>query len=138
MISDQYLYLSDSRVVSLPSFAEVTNCDQKFPENPLSGASAGVVMVNGKRELQVCGGHSMTTCRLWTEDGWIETETGFDRYYFDQCRHVTDYTDCYQDFLFLNSDFFPAFFFVSFHGISPKLLLLTMAPYDLYIITKNL
>ena len=41
------------------------------------GASAGVVMDNS---LMVCGGLSVT-CRLWTEDGWVETATGFNRYY---------------------------------------------------------
>ena len=46
---------------------------------PLSYSSAGVVMKNGKKELQVCGGKDMTSCHLWTEDGWVETGTGFDR-----------------------------------------------------------
>ena len=41
-------------------------------------ASAGVVMDNN---LMVCGGYGMTTCRMWTEDGWVETTTGFNRYY---------------------------------------------------------
>jgi len=76
---DQYLYLSDSKILSLPSFAEVTTCNQEFPEKPMFLASAGVVMVNGKKELQVCGGRHMRTCQLWTEDGWVETATGFDR-----------------------------------------------------------
>ena len=41
-------------------------------------ASAGVVMDN---KLMVCGGRGMTSCRIWTEDGWIETAAGFNRYY---------------------------------------------------------
>jgi len=75
---DQYLYLSDSKILRIPEFAEVT-CNQEFPEKPLSFASGGVVTVNGKKELQVCGGEEMTTCQLWTEDGWVETATGFNR-----------------------------------------------------------
>ena len=37
-------------------------------------ASAGVVMDGN---LLVCGGSGMTTCRLWTENGWLEKRTGF-------------------------------------------------------------
>merc|ERR1719369_1342425 len=73
-----YLYLGDSKILHLPSFQQVS-CNQEFPEKPLNRASAGVVMKNGKKELQVCGGEGMTTCRLWTEDGWVETEIGFNR-----------------------------------------------------------
>jgi len=39
-------------------------------------ASAGVVMDNN---LMVCGGRGITTCRMWTEDGWVETTTGLNR-----------------------------------------------------------
>ena len=77
-VSDPYLYLGDRRILSLPTFQEVS-CDQEFPEKPLDFASAGVVMEQGKKELQVCGGRGMTTCRLWTEGGWVETATGFNR-----------------------------------------------------------
>jgi len=49
--------------------------------NRLGYATAGVVMVNGKKELQVCGGKSMARCQLWTDNGWVETATGFDRTY---------------------------------------------------------
>ena len=41
-------------------------------------ASAGVVMDGN---LLVCGGYGMTTCRIWTEKGWLEKGTGFNRYY---------------------------------------------------------
>ena len=41
-------------------------------------ATAGIVMDNN---LMVCGGEGMTTCRLWTKDGWKETATDFNRYY---------------------------------------------------------
>ena len=73
-----YLYLSERNIIRLPSFEQVS-CVQEFPVNSLSYAFAGVVMVNGKKELQVCGGKTMATCQLWTEDGWVETATGFDR-----------------------------------------------------------
>ena len=73
-----YLYLSESNIIRLPSFQQVS-CVQEFPVNRLGYATAGVVMVNGKKELQVCGGRGMTTCQLWTEDGWVETATGFNR-----------------------------------------------------------
>merc|ERR1719308_714512 len=71
---DQFLYLSETRILSLPSFKEV-DCQQDFPESAMSYASAGVVMDN----LMVCGGHGMTTCRIWKEDGWVETATGVNR-----------------------------------------------------------
>ena len=76
-VSDSYLYLHQTLIVSLPSFQEV-DCQQDFPENPMREASAGVVMDGN---LLVCGGFGMTTCRLWTEYGWKETVTGFNRYY---------------------------------------------------------
>ena len=76
---EPYLYLSDSMILRLPEFSTVP-CIQEFPEeDPLNYASAGVVMNNGTKTLQVCGGHGMTTCRLWTEDGWAETATDFKR-----------------------------------------------------------
>jgi len=74
---DQFLYLSETRILSLPSFEEV-DCQQDFPESGMNYASAGVVMDNN---LMVCGGTGMTTCRLWTEEGWNETETGVNRAY---------------------------------------------------------
>jgi len=74
---DQFLYLSDSRILRLPSFEEVA-CQQDFPEVRLRYASAGVVMDNN---LLVCGGLDMTVCLLWTEDGWEEKGTGFNRKY---------------------------------------------------------
>ena len=76
-VSDPYLYLGESKILGLPSFQEV-DCQQDFPESPMNYASAGVVMDNN---LMVCGGYGMTTCRMWTEDGWVETTTGFNRYY---------------------------------------------------------
>ena len=74
----EYLFLGDSMILSLPGFHEVT-CNQQFPENPLTGASAGVVMENGKKELLVCGGKGTTICQLWTEGGWVAAGTGFNR-----------------------------------------------------------
>ena len=82
-VSDQFLYLSETRILSLPSFEEV-DCQQDFPESGMNYASAGVVMDNN---LMVCGGVGVTTCRLWTEDGWVETATGVNRYYIT----VSDY-----------------------------------------------
>jgi len=73
---DQFLYLSDSRILSLPSFEEVT-CKQDFPEELfLNYATAGVVMDGN---LLLCGGYGMTTCWLWTENGWLEKGTDFNR-----------------------------------------------------------
>merc|ERR1719250_58843 len=75
-VTDQFLFLSQSRILSLPSFKEV-DCQQEFPTSlRLDRASAGIVMDNN---LMVCGGRGMTTCRLWAEDGWEETATGFNR-----------------------------------------------------------
>ena len=31
--------------------------------------------------ILVCGGEAMTACNQWTEEGWVEKGTGFDRYY---------------------------------------------------------
>merc|ERR1711862_932797 len=74
-VLDQFLYLSESKILHLPSFEEVA-CQQDFPESPMSYASAGVVLDNN---LMVCGGNGMTTCRIWTEDGWAESATGLNR-----------------------------------------------------------
>jgi len=77
-VTDQFLFLSQSRILSLPSFKEV-DCQQEFPTSlRLDRASAGIVMDNN---LMVCGGRGMSTCRRWTEDGWEETTTGFHRDY---------------------------------------------------------
>jgi len=76
-VTDQFLFLSETRILSLPSFEEV-DCQQEFPESRLSRASAGIVMDNN---LMVCGGRGMSTCRLWTEDGWEESATGVNRDY---------------------------------------------------------
>jgi len=76
-VTDQFLFLSETRILSLPSFEEV-DCQQEFPESRLSRASAGIVMDNN---LMVCGGRGMTTCRRWTEDGWLESATGVNRAY---------------------------------------------------------
>merc|ERR1712013_688680 len=75
LIRGQFLFLSESRILSLPTFKEV-DCQQDFPESPMNGASAGVVMDNN---LMVCGGRGITTCRMWTEDGWVEATTGLKR-----------------------------------------------------------
>jgi len=75
--TDQFLYLSETRILSLPSFKEV-DCQQEFQESGMRFASAGIVMDNN---LMVCGGRGMSTCRLWTEDGWLESATGFHRAY---------------------------------------------------------
>jgi len=69
---DQFLYLSDSKILRLPSFEEVT-CNQD--QDPMSYANAGVVMDGN---LLVCGG-VLAACKLWTDDGWVEKGTGFDR-----------------------------------------------------------
>jgi len=77
-VTDQFLFLSQSRILSLPSFEEV-DCQQEFPTSlRLDRASAGIVMDNN---LMVCGGRGMTTCRRWTEDGWLESATGVNRAY---------------------------------------------------------
>ena len=42
------------------------------------------------KNLIVCGGRPddqgkvMTTCQLWTENGWVEHGAGVERYKFDQ------------------------------------------------------
>ena len=102
-VSDQFLYLSDSRILSLPSFEEVT-CKQDFPENPLQYATAGVVMDGN---LLVCGGRGMTTCRIWTEKGWLEKGTGFNRYYKRGSEYLyRPYSGFHIQSLFLDYHFF--------------------------------
>jgi len=76
-MEDQFLYLSETRILRLPSFEEVP-CNQDFPEHHLEWATAGIVADNN---LLVCGGRGMhTTCMMWTENGWLEKGTGFSRY----------------------------------------------------------
>jgi len=75
-MEDQFLYLSETRILRLPSFEEVP-CNQDFPENPLQWATAGIVTDNN---LLVCGGQGMSGCMMWTENGWQEKGTGFNRY----------------------------------------------------------
>ena len=58
--------------------------------------------------LLVCGGIGMTSCKLWTENGWVEKGTDFNRYY----RRGSDYFyRPYSGFLieslFLDYNFFP-------------------------------
>ena len=59
----------------------------------MDDATAGVVMDNN---LLVCGGRGMTTCMLWTENGWEETGAGVKRYYI----RVYEYLYRPLDFIF--------------------------------------
>ena len=76
-ISDSYLYLTERRILKLPSF-DVVNCTQYFPY-VLHYASAGVVTYNNQQELMVCGGLGMTGCHIWTKEGWVKTAVNFTR-----------------------------------------------------------
>lgn len=76
-----FIYLSQSIILRLPSFTEVS-CNQNFPEDTseaFDSSSAAMVMHKGKQELIVCGGFSMTGCRVWTDQGWDKIETSFNR-----------------------------------------------------------
>jgi len=74
---DSYLYLTERRILKLPSF-DVVNCYQGFPgTESLNWASAGVVTHNNQQELMVCGGYRMAGCRIWTKEGWVKTAENF-------------------------------------------------------------
>ena len=61
----------------MPSFQEMS-CDQQWPESSLYYAIAGLVTYNNSKELMLCG-YYMTGCRIWTEQGWIQSDTTFKR-----------------------------------------------------------
>jgi len=75
---DSYLYLTERRILKLPSF-DVVNCTQDFPYYVLRRASAGVVTYNNQQELMLCGGYRMTGCHIWTKEGWVKTAVNFTR-----------------------------------------------------------
>jgi len=77
-IKDSYLYLTERRILKLPSFEDVT-CKQDFPEK-LTYASAGVITYNNQQELMVCGSSGMTGCKTWTKNGWVKTAASFPRH----------------------------------------------------------
>ena len=62
----------------MPSFEEIS-CNQHWPKNNLRYASAGLVSYNNTKELMLCGGSRMTGCYIWTEQGWIQSDTTFFR-----------------------------------------------------------
>jgi len=73
-----YLYLSDTQILKLPSFQEVP-CNQHWPEYSIINAFGGLVNHNNTKELMLCGGISITGCRIWTKDGWLQSDTKFNR-----------------------------------------------------------
>jgi len=73
-----YLYISETKILDLSTFKEVS-CEQHFPERPLTAATAGIVSYNNKEELMLCGGNDMTGCRIWTKEGWAQSDTTFNR-----------------------------------------------------------
>ena len=70
----------------MPSFQEIS-CDQQWPSYKLDGASAGLVSYNNTKEIMLCGGYDywdyvyegMTGCYIWSEQGWIKSDTTFTR-----------------------------------------------------------
>jgi len=76
--SESYLYLNDKKILDISTLDEVA-CNQDFPEKPILEAIAGIVPYKGNNELMVCGGKDMTGCRIWTVDGWVQSDTGFNR-----------------------------------------------------------
>merc|ERR1712013_675857 len=47
--SGSYLYLSETKILEMPSFQEIS-CDQQWPGYYLDGASAGLVSYNNSKE----------------------------------------------------------------------------------------
>ena len=78
VVSGSYLYLSEKKILKMPSFQEIS-CNQQWQERELVSASAGLVSYNNTKELMVCGGYRMTGCYIWTEQGWIQSDTTFNR-----------------------------------------------------------
>ena len=62
----------------MPTFKEMS-CNQQWPENKLNHASAGLVTYNNTKEIMLCGGYRITGCRIWTKEGWVKSDTTFDR-----------------------------------------------------------
>ena len=87
VVSGSYLYLSENVILKMPTFQEIS-CDQQLQwhENEVGGTSAGLVSYNNTKEIMLCGGYEhdydyegMTGCYIWSEQGWIQTDTTFNR-----------------------------------------------------------
>ena len=67
-------------IVSLSTWTTVT-CNQQFsPGKTLWwGATGGVVEYQGEREVMVCGGLERKGCHVWTEEGWVKTNSDYER-----------------------------------------------------------
>ena len=61
----------------MPSFEEIP-CNQYLP-GYLVEAAAGLVTYKNAKEIMLCGGWHMRGCYIWTEDGWVKSDTTYDR-----------------------------------------------------------
>jgi len=80
VVSGSYLYLSETKIVDLTSFQEIS-CNQQWPERKLEWAIARLVSYNNTKEVMLCGGIGRTGCHIWTENGWIQSDTSFNRFW---------------------------------------------------------
>jgi len=74
-----YLYLGSTQILDMNTFKEVP-CDQQFTTGTY-GSTAGFVSYNNTRELMVCGGYHQSGCHIWTNNGWVQSDTTYHRHW---------------------------------------------------------
>jgi len=74
---EEYLYLSPTHILHLPSFERIT-CDQNYFGEP-KDASAGIVKYGGADRILICGGSNDEGCHVLFEGGWQQINLAFHR-----------------------------------------------------------